>query len=294
MTEPPSESPQPARTVAMARRSHWPGWIWGIPIAAVGVVVWLMLRATTRRGEEVTVIFDDASGLSTESTKVLYRGVDVGQVTDIELSSDRRHVTVTLDIDKRMKPDLNRNTGFYLEGAEPSLSDLSSLKAVVAGPMIVMLPGSGPPTSQFTGIEGKPPKPLDAHVSYSVTFSGDVGDLEPGSPVTLRGFPVGEVAQTELRVDAQTGAITTPVVLWLDPTRFHMSAAKPADANWAPLMNATLARMVQHNLRARLSQDPPLIGARQVELASVPDVPEARLAMQGRYPEIPAVEDAGM
>jgi len=294
MSEIPSGEPRPARTASTIHRSRWPGWIWAIPLAAIGVVAWLLVRATAKRGLDVTVTFEDVTGVSTQSTKVFYRGIDVGQVSEIELSHDRRRALVTLDIDKRVEADLNSGTGFYLEGGEPTLSDLSSLKAVVAGPSIIMLPGSGSPTRHFMGIEGKPPKPLGAHVSYVVTFTGAVGDLEPGSPVTLRGFTVGEVARTDLSIDAQTAAITTPVVLWLDPRRFHIDGGEPVKGNWAPLMNATLAKLVQHNLRARLTQDPPLVGTREVELAIVPGATEASLRMQGAYPEIPAADSSGI
>jgi paraquat-inducible protein B len=294
MSQGPPAEPVAQRTVSEARRSRWPGWIWAVPLAAIGIVIWLLVRATTKRGVDVTVMFDDATGLSTQGTKVLYRGVDVGQVSGIELSEDRRHVTVTLDIDKRVQADLTSGTGFYLEGSEPSLTDLSSLKAVVAGPSIIMLPGRGTPTRRFVGMPGPPPKPIDGHVSYTVTFTGDVGDLEPGAPVRLRGFTVGEVARSELSIDAQTAAITTPVVLWLDPKKFHIVAPAPADGNWVPQMNATLATLVQHNLRARLTQVPPLIGPRQIELAIVPGATEATLRTRGPYPEIPTAADTGL
>ncbi len=278
------------RTVSSARKSHWPGWIWAVPIAAVGIVVWLLVRATSSRGFDVTVAFDDATGMKANDTKVLYRGVDIGQVSAIGLSGDRRHVQVHLDIDGNMKPDVNSGTRFYLQGGEPSLADPASLKAIVAGPTILMVPGAGSPQRNFTGIEGKSPKPLAASVPYLVTFAGAVGGLQPGSPVTLLGFTVGEVDHVELSTDARTGIITTPVVLLLDPTRFHLRGAEPLHGNWTPLMNSMLAKLVQRNLRARLTKNPPLIGSPQVELDIVAGVRNATLRMQGIYPEIPAVE----
>ncbi len=289
-TGPDSEPRQ--RTVSQARSSRWPGWIWAVPIAAVGVVTWLLVRATSARGFEVTVSVEDATGVTAKSTKVLYRGFDVGQVSDMALSQDRRHVQLQLDIDNDLKAEVNSGTRFYLDGGTPSLSDLSSLKAIVSGPTIIIVPGIGKPQRRFTATAGRPPKPLDSGVPYLVRFAGDVGGLQPGSPVTLRGFTVGEVDRVQLETDARTGTITTPVILLLDPADFHLQDVAPGETARSAVMNSTLSKLVQRNLRARLSQDPPLIGSPRVELQIQPDAQPATLRVQGAYLEIPAVEGA--
>src|SRR6185312_16006115 len=175
------------RTVSETRRSRWPGWIWAVPIAAVGIVAWLLVRFTSARGFEVTLSVEDATGITAKSTKVLYRGFDVGEVSDLALADDRRHIELQLDIDNDVKPEVNSGTRFYLEGGSPSLADLSSLKAIVAGPTIILVPGKGPPQRHFTATPGAPPKPLQASVPYVVRLGGDVGGLHAGSPVMLRG-----------------------------------------------------------------------------------------------------------
>ena len=282
------------RTVSETRRSRWPGWIWAVPLAAVGIVAWLLVRFTSARGFDVTLSVEDATGITAKSTKVLYRGFDVGQVSDISLAGDRRHIELQLDIDNDMKPEVSSGTRFYLEGGTPSLADLSSLKAIVAGPTIILVPGKGPPQRHFTATAGAPPKPLQVSVPYVVRFAGDVGGLHAGSPVMLRGFTVGEVDRVELQTDGRTGTLTTPAVLLLDPTKFHVQGAAPAGDNWTAVMNATLAKLVQHNLRAQLTQEPPLIGTPQIELEMQPDAQPATLLVQGAYPEIPTVEDGGI
>src|SRR5689334_5383658 len=120
----------PRRTVSLKRNSRWPGWIWAVPIAAVGIVTWLMVRAFSSPGTDVTVTFADAAEMRARDTKVHYRGMEVGKVASVELSKDRRTVIAHLDIDNSVKDDLNTGTRFYLEGGgEPSLSNLSALKA---------------------------------------------------------------------------------------------------------------------------------------------------------------------
>lgn len=282
------------RTVSEMRRSRWPGWIWAVPLAAVGIVAWLLVRFTSARGFEVTLSVEDATGITAKSTKVLYRGFDVGEVSDLSLSNDRKRIELQLDIDDDLEPEVNAGSRFYVEGGSPSLSDLSSLKSIVAGPTIILVPGKGKPQRRFAATEGSPPKPLDESVPYLVRFSGDVGGLRPGAPVVLRGFTVGEVDRVQLQTDARTATITTPVVVLLDPTQFHLQGTPAANTDWTQVMNTTLGKLVQHHLRARLSQEPPLIGSPRIELQMQPDAQPAALLTHGAsYAEIPTDETGG-
>ncbi len=142
--------------MAIARRSWWPGWIWAVPIAAVGIVLWLLLRSISSRGIDVTVTYNDAAGMQPGDTRVMYHGLEVGRVTSVALASDDWHVIVHLDIDRQLAPKINTGTRFVLEGVHPSFSDISSLRALIAGPTIVMVPGPGRPAWQFVGSGGRP------------------------------------------------------------------------------------------------------------------------------------------
>jgi paraquat-inducible protein B len=283
----PDESPAVKRTTPRVRYTRSVGWIWSVPIAAAAVVLFLLVRSLSHRGIDATVTFDDASGMVATSTKVRYRGLDVGTVSGLALSPDGRRVIARLDLDKRMRGYLRAGTRFYLQGAHPSLTDLSSLAAIVSGPSIVLIPGAGAPQRHFTGIARGPPEVLDVAVPYQVTFDGNAGELRPGSPVTLLGFTVGVIDSIALAVDARTGRLATTVVLALDPTRFDLQPG--ASRNWTATMNAALDRLIREGLRARLTQSPPFIGAAEVVLALTPDASPAALRTNGALPEIPAI-----
>lgn len=283
----PSQS-LPRRTVSRARHSRWPGWIWSVPIAAVGIVIWLLLRAFSRHGVDVTVTFPEAAGMKASDTKVTYRGLEVGTVSSVELTPDRRKVLAHLDIDKEVKGELTTGTRFYLQGAHMSLSDPASLKAMLGGPTILMVSGPGAATRHFTGREGEPPEQFSITLPYAVSFDGDVGKLQPGAPVSLRGFTVGKVASVALTTNPAAGQVRTAVVLDLDPTRFHITNLTPGNTDWAGTLKTTLRSLVHHGLRASLTQSPPLLGAEEVELVITPDAAPADLLTAGPYPEIPA------
>jgi paraquat-inducible protein B len=283
----------PLRTATGRRRSLWPGWIWAVPLAAIGIVVWLLLRALSSRGIDVTVSFDNAAGMSVNNTRVYYRGLEVGAVRNLRLAPDGRHVIATLDIDGDLAPYVNSGTQFYLEGAHPSLSDPSSLKSIISGPSIELTPGTGAPARRFVGREGEPPERFAVTLPYLVTFGAPFGGIKAGSPVMLGGFSVGEVASNELATLPRTGRIETRLVVLLDPTRFHIEGIRTPE-NWSAVMNTALGALVRHGLRASVTQTPPLIGSPQITLEIVPGAQPAELDTTGRYPSIPTVESGGI
>jgi paraquat-inducible protein B len=292
--EPPSDpASPPRRTSSVTRQSRWPGWIWSVPLAAVGIVTWLLVRTISQRGIDVTVTFADGGEMKARDTQVTDRGLQIGKVTKVELTKDRRGVLAHLDLDKSVEKDLTTGTRFYLLGGKMSFSDPSSLKALVAGPSIVMVPGSGPPSHHFSGGLGEPPEKLEVTIPFIVNFSGNVGELKLGTRVRLRGFTVGTVAEVRLVTDSAAGEITTSVLLDLDPTRFNIRKLTAPQDNWPATFTATMTRLVRHGLRATLQQSPMLVGAEQVELVISPEAAPAELLTKGAYPEIPA-ENAGL
>lgn len=278
------------RTIAAVRKGRWPGWIWAVPLAAIAIVAWLAMREMSRSGVSATVTFDDAAQMKADATNVVYRGIQVGKVRDVSLAPDGASVIVRVSIDDRYARYLTAGTRFYLVGAAPSLSDLASIKSIISGPIIQMIPGGGAATRRFAGIVGEVPERLTASIPYSVTFSGAAGDVKAGAPVTLEGFTVGEVTAVELNVDPEAGSIATTVRIVLDPLRFHIQGGAPVAGDWAPVMNAALMLLVRHNLRARLSKSSPVLGSGQIELAVVPEAPPAALRLIAGSREIPSVQ----
>ena len=282
-------APDAERARARIARSRWPGWIWAVPIAALMIVAWLGFRALARGGEDITIRFDDAHGLKQNNAEVDYRGIKVGSVTEVALSDDGRSVEVRATIDKSAAKLLTTGTRFWLRGATPSVSNLSSLGAVLSGPTVVMEPGPGDHATHFTGLAREPIAPASdpQGQSYQVSFDGAVGGLKVGDRVSLRDFTVGEVTQVGLAFDAQSGQLSTPVTVVLYPSLLHI-------ANAAALRQAVDA-LVRQGLRARLERQPPLIGAVRVTLDFVPDAAAAPDSpTTGETPQLPAAPGGGV
>lgn len=189
----------PQRTVAETRRSRWPGWIWGVPIAALLVVGWLGLRAFARGGEKVVVTFDTAQGVKAGDTKVRLKGVEVGEVSGVVLDKDGRHVQLTLTLDDKVDDHLRAGTRFWLVGAKPSLSDLASLKAALAGAEIGMEPGPGARADHFVGLDREPAIPLGTPGTAFVLTTDKLGAPGEGSSIYYAGQEVGKITGTRFK-----------------------------------------------------------------------------------------------
>ena len=188
-TDEPVDAPETGR-----RRTIWPNLVWGIPIAALLVVGYLGVKALLNRGEVVTVTFTRAAGAKAGMTKVLYQGVEAGQLTKIEPNADGRRLDFHLRLVPAAKSGLNSNARFWLIGANPNFSDLSSLKAVVSGVAIGYAPGEGGvPEDRFEGLDQAPLiLPGDKGTRYELR-AHSLNSIHEGSIVLFHGQAIGKV-----------------------------------------------------------------------------------------------------
>ena len=197
MNDVPPSSSEPGPLTAVARTSLWSRLVWCVPLAALLIVVLLGVRALADRGIDVVVTFDQAAGARVDDTKVIYLGAEAGHVTKIQVNADGRRIDMTLRLDPRAKRALTTTTKFWLVGAKPTLSDISSVKAAVAGLTIGVAPGiGGAPARHFDGL-GEPPvvMPGTAGTGY-VLHANDLGAARTGSAIYFHGQEVGRITAT--------------------------------------------------------------------------------------------------
>ena len=279
----------PERVRAGVRHGWWPGWIWAIPIAALLVVIWLGARTLLAGGTSITIRFPDVHSMKQENTDVQMRGTPIGHVTGIKISDDGIAVIVTAKIDSQAAKFLTTGTRFWLRGANPSLSNLSSLGSLLSGPTIVMEPGPGQQARHFIGLEREPiaPSATEHPLLYGVSLGIEAGSLAGGDPVTLRGFTVGEVRDVGFSYDPATGEISTPATLAIYPSLFHARGARDAPTNAE--VAAEIELLIRKGLHARLARNPPLVGTYQVSLQRMPGAPAPAgpLQMEDGLAQIP-------
>ncbi len=177
-------------------RRRWPGLVWAVPLAALLVVAYLGIRWLTTRGTEVTVTFADAEGVTPGDTKVLENGVEVGHVTRVAPTGDGK-VILTLSMTKQAEPALNTASRFWLIGEQPSITDLQSVRAAIAGLIVGLAPGTGgAPSRHFAGLDRAPPVMPGVKGRYYYLDTNTLGGVQQGAGVLYQGQNIGTVTNT--------------------------------------------------------------------------------------------------
>lgn len=186
----------------IVKKMRWPfPIIWIVPIAAAALAGYYFYGRAQERGETITVLFNDASGLKPGQTPVDYRGVQVGEVSKLQLTDDRSQVEVEVRIEKPVKDIARQGAQFWIERPEFSAGNISGLSTVFSGPFIQMIPGTGQPAKKFIGLE-RAPVTTENNGLPLVLHTAQAPSLESGSPVYYRGMEVGRVENMRLGGDA--------------------------------------------------------------------------------------------
>jgi paraquat-inducible protein B len=223
----PGEDPSYERAVLRGR--SWLSWFWLVPVFAALVVLWLAWRGLAEHGPEITIAFNDAGTLEAGQTPIKYKGVDVGRVESIELTSDVSHVVVHARMSRSIERYLSTGARFWIVQPRVGAQGISGLTTLVSGAYIEMYPGRGPEERRFTGLDEPPVLQPNTPGTSLTLLAPTGGQFIPGAPVTYRGVDVGEIegsalAPSEKQVEIYA-FVRTPYDHLVHPqTRFWNSA----------------------------------------------------------------------
>jgi paraquat-inducible protein B len=196
-THNPEEQPR-----AVIKKSRWRfPVVWIVPLVAAIVAGYLVYSRVHEFGPTITIRFKNAGGMRAGQTPVNYRGVQIGEVTAVELSEDKKHVLVSARLRRTAASVAREGTAFWIVRPEVGLANITGLGTVLTGPLIEALPGGGKERFEFTGLESAPIAMELAGLKIVLTAPRPEG-LKSGSPVFYRGIEVGAVQDTRLAPDA--------------------------------------------------------------------------------------------
>ena len=175
--------------------------IWVVPLLAAIVAAYLLYDRMKELGPEITIKFRDGSGIREGQTPILYRGVQVGEVTRVGLSKDQREVEVQARLKRNADSIAREGSVFWIVRPEVGIGSITGLGTVITGPEIQALPGTGEQRSEFTGLESAPAA-MELRGLKVVLRTSRLGSLQRNSPVYYRGVEVGVVQEATLSPDA--------------------------------------------------------------------------------------------
>ena len=195
MSEPPHfvADDLPEAVPDRPRRTRLP-LVWILPALVVVVGAIVVVQQKLAEGPLVDISFTDADGLEANKTKIRYKDVDIGDVTDIHVSKDRKKVIVTARIHRDARDYLVDDTRFWVVRPRITGGGVSGLGTLVSGSYISVDVGGSPvKRTEFEGLEIPPIVTADLPGREFVLHAEDIGSLGVGSTVFYRHIPAGQV-----------------------------------------------------------------------------------------------------
>ncbi len=196
-----SEPPIPTAVLRPERRLSL---AWLIPLAALVFAAWIGWRAWQARGLSVVVQLDDGYGLKT-GDDVRFRGITVGKIDNVALSTDLRSVVVTARLTSQADLLARTGTRFWVVRPQLGLSRIEGLDTIIGPRFLAVLPSVDAgtrPQRRFVGLATAPivesTLPGDLEI---VLEASDKGSLAPGTPVLYRQTRVGTILSVGLAGD---------------------------------------------------------------------------------------------
>lgn len=193
--------------------------VWIIPIVAAILGGWLAVHYLLSKGPTITIHFENAQGVEAGKTKVRYKDVDIGTVTEIAIAKDRSHVIVTAEIDKQAENLVVEDSRFWVVRPRITYTGVSGLGTLFSGAYIGIDAGrSGKLQTNFTGLDKPPAVTSDSRGRLFILHADDIGSLYIGAPVYFRRVAVGQV--TGYTIDENGRGVTLDIFIDAPNDRF--------------------------------------------------------------------------
>lgn len=172
--------------------------LWWLVLLSVVVATVLVVSSLKARGPEIVIHFAEGHGLKPGEV-LRYRGIAVGEVSEVLLKPDLSAVVVKVRLEPKAAHVARRGSQFWIERPRVSLSRVSGLETVLGAKFLSVQPGpaNGPSAAEFVGSETPPTMSEPDFVEVTIRFREGHG-LQNGDPVRHRGIAVGEVTAVDL------------------------------------------------------------------------------------------------
>ncbi|MBV8031628.1 MAG: MCE family protein [Betaproteobacteria bacterium] len=190
----------------LRRRSRWLHAMWILPVLAAAVAGYLIWDRMRTFGPEITIEFRDGGGLRAGQTPIKYRGVQIGEVTRVDLSADHSTVLVRARLQRTAASLAREGAVFWIVRPQVGWGQVTGLNTVISGPEIQVLDGKGGPARRFAGLEKAPVGMGEPGLKIVLKAERPVS-LRANSPVYYRGVEVGLVQELDLSADSRAADI---------------------------------------------------------------------------------------
>jgi paraquat-inducible protein B len=181
---------------AVPSRSKWAQLplVWILPVIVVLAGGFVVIHEKLAQGVTVQIRFHNADGLEANKTKIRYKDVEIGEVSNIRVADNRKEVIVTAEIQRTAKEYMVTDTRFWVVRPRISAAGITGLGTLVSGEYISADVGQSKiRSSSFVGLEVPPIVTSDLPGREFLLHAEDLGSLSVGSSVFYRHLTAGQV-----------------------------------------------------------------------------------------------------
>ncbi|MFM8763745.1 MAG: MlaD family protein, partial [Spartobacteria bacterium] len=170
-------------------------WVLIFPLIAAAATAWFLWTDYKSMGPEIEISFDEVPGIQPGKTPLVYRGIDAGMVTAVDLDKNLNKVLVKVRLKEFAAGLASKETDFWVEKPVITLAELTGLESIIQGNSIRARNPGGPAEYSFVGLPAPPLMPL-LPGAFTVRLKGaQIPFLNRGTPVYHRGVKVGLVRE---------------------------------------------------------------------------------------------------
>lgn len=170
--------------------------LWFLPIIALGIGLYLAYNRMSKVGPTIEIAFKTAEGLEAGKTKIRYKNLAVGTVTDVALSANLDHIIVTAQMLRSAEPLLKKDSEFWVVRPEISTNGISGLGTLISGNYISVSPGKSDQQSEhFIGLDEAPLIQNNEAGLRIHLMTDSISGINTGTVIYYRGIKVGQIEQ---------------------------------------------------------------------------------------------------
>ncbi|RAJ99085.1 intermembrane transport protein PqiB [Aliidiomarina maris] len=178
--------------------------IWLVPAVALAIGIWMAYDTLSQRGALVHLTMLNAEGVEAGKTMVKVKEVAVGRVESVSLTDDFTQARAAIRMFDGTDNMLTEDAQFWVVKPRVGRDGVSGLGTILSGAYIELEPGIGEPGQRHFETLAQPPVMRRGEAGVSVRLHSDHGNqLNPGDPVTFRGYTVGRIQSAEFNIDNQ-------------------------------------------------------------------------------------------
>lgn len=178
--------------------------IWLVPLVSLLLGVWLVHREYKEKGPVIEISMANGAGISAGKTPLLYRGMEVGMVSEVMLTDQLDGVSVKIELEPGAASLAAEGSEFWLEQPEIGLSGVRGLETLLSGTRLHVRPAKvkGAHVDKFRLRAKAPADELHTDSRTFVLVNDKLAGLNPGTAVYYREVKVGVIEQHRLSPDS--------------------------------------------------------------------------------------------